>query len=277
MKFKQALLATLLGSSLFPAITLAAKQPDGALVLQKNTESVFTPEQEARIGQVAADYLVTHPEILVQVSQKLQAQYQEQQMKGLATAAVTHHAALTQDKNTPSYGPADAKVIVVEFFDYQCVYCSHLAPIMKNVMKANSQARFVFKELPIFAGRWENSLKAAETGLQIWHQKGAEAYLHYHNNIFATGHNEGKLTSDDIQKAAASVKFNAKIAPEVKSVLENINRLVQQLKITGTPAIIVIPAEGATPENTTVIPGMSNEKQIQEAIDHAIGKQKQTG
>ncbi|EAY8179401.1 DsbA family protein, partial [Salmonella enterica] len=30
--------------------------------------SVFTPEQEARIGQVAADYLLAHPDILVQVS-----------------------------------------------------------------------------------------------------------------------------------------------------------------------------------------------------------------
>ncbi|MGF6567331.1 hypothetical protein ABIE05_003931 [Kosakonia cowanii] len=33
---------------------------------------VFTPEQEARIGEIAADYLLAHPEVLVQVSQKLQ-------------------------------------------------------------------------------------------------------------------------------------------------------------------------------------------------------------
>ena len=35
-------------------------------------QPVFSPEQEARIGEIAADYLVSHPEILVTVSQKLQ-------------------------------------------------------------------------------------------------------------------------------------------------------------------------------------------------------------
>ncbi|MEX8626691.1 DsbA family protein, partial [Salmonella enterica] len=45
---------------------------------EKNDQpaSVFTPEQEARIGEIAADYLLAHPDILVQVSQRLQAQQQ---------------------------------------------------------------------------------------------------------------------------------------------------------------------------------------------------------
>lgn len=34
----------------------------------------FTPEQEARIGEIAADYLLARPDVLVQVSQKLQQQ-----------------------------------------------------------------------------------------------------------------------------------------------------------------------------------------------------------
>jgi hypothetical protein len=37
-----------------------------------------TPEQEARIGKVAADYLLVHPEFLMEVSQKLQQQQHEQ-------------------------------------------------------------------------------------------------------------------------------------------------------------------------------------------------------
>lgn len=35
--------------------------------------SPFTPAQEARIGEVAADYLIAHPEVLVMVSKPLQA------------------------------------------------------------------------------------------------------------------------------------------------------------------------------------------------------------
>lgn len=106
----------------------------------------FTPEQEARIGKIAADYLVAHPEVLLQASQKLQ-QIQEQQQASAATQAVLKNAAaLTQDKNTPTYGPKEGKVTVIEFFDYQCVYCSRLAPVMEQVIKENPQTRFAFKE-----------------------------------------------------------------------------------------------------------------------------------
>lgn len=42
-------------------------------VVQASTpQPVFTPEQEARKVEVASEYLVTHQEILVAVSQKLQ-------------------------------------------------------------------------------------------------------------------------------------------------------------------------------------------------------------
>ncbi|MCL7701606.1 thioredoxin domain-containing protein, partial [Klebsiella pneumoniae] len=161
---------------LLPAMASAADAP-----------ATFTPEQEAQIGKIAADYLVAHPEVLLQASQKLQ-QIQAEQQASAATQAVLKNAALlTQDKNTPTYGPANGKVTVIEFFDYQCVYCSRLAPVMEQVIKAHPQTRFAFKEWPIFGGRWESSLEAAKTGLQIYQQKGADAYLTYHNGIYATG------------------------------------------------------------------------------------------
>ncbi len=99
----------------------------------------FTPEQEARIGEIAKDYLLAHPEVLVEVSQKLQAQQQEKQQQAMTAAVVQNQAALLNDKGTPSYGPADAKVTVVEFFDYQCIYCARLAPELEKVIKANQR------------------------------------------------------------------------------------------------------------------------------------------
>lgn len=193
---------------------------------------VFTPEQEARIGEIAKDYLLAHPEVLVEVSQKLQAQQQEKQQQAMTAAVIQHQAALLNDKGTPSYGPADAKVTVVEFFDYQCIYCARLAPELEKVMKANPGVRFVFKELPIFGTRWPASLMAAKTGLQIYQQKGSEAYLQYHNAVYATGHNEGKLTDADITAAAKAVKLDVKTAPDVQGTLEGIGALAQQLGLT---------------------------------------------
>lgn len=50
-----------------------------SMALASAPQPVFTPEQEAKIGEIAAEYLVAHPEVLVVVSQKLQEQQEARQ------------------------------------------------------------------------------------------------------------------------------------------------------------------------------------------------------
>nr|WP_236708951.1 hypothetical protein [Pantoea ananatis] len=94
----------------------------------------------------------------------------------------------------------------------------------------------------------------------------------FHNGIYRTGHNEGKLTAEDIEKAViaagagkASDDSNAASDP----IIENNADLAEMLCLTGTPGIIVMPAENATPDNTTVIPGVVSEQVMQQAIARA--------
>ncbi|MGU5760159.1 DsbA family protein [Aeromonas hydrophila] len=243
----------------------------GAAGATEKSAAAFTLKQEASIGEIAKDYLLAHPEVLVEVSQKLQSQQQEKQQQAMTTAVIQNQAALLNDKGTPSYGPADAKVTVVEFFDYQCVYCARLAPVLEKVIKANPDVRFVFKEFPIFGQRWPASLSAAITGLQVWKQKGGDAYLQYHNAIYATGHNEGELTDADISMAAKAVKFDAKAAPDVQGALDGINTLAQLMGFNGTPALIVLPSVGASADSVTVIPGYTSAETLQQFIEYVAG------
>jgi len=236
--------------------------------------SPFTPAQEARIGAVAADYLIAHPEVLVKVSEALQARQEAAAMKRLTAGALAFQTELLHDTKAPSYGPADAKVVVTLFFDYQCVYCSHLAPVLTKVMKANPQVRFVFREWPIFGDRWPASRLAAETGLKVWQQKGAEAYLAYHNKLYATGHNEGALTANDIRTAAGAVKVDPSATAKDKDVQAELTltgQLARNIGLTGTPGLVVMPATGATAETVTVIPGMTDRAVLQMAINNAAG------
>lgn len=240
--------------------------------LQANADALptFTPEQQAQIGKIAADYLVAHPEVLVQVSQKLQEQQQEQQQQALLTNVLANQQALLADKNTPAVGPQDAKVAVIEFFDYQCVYCSHLAPELEAAMKQSPQVKYLFKDWPIFADRWENSLKAAERGLAVWQQKGAKAYITYHNAIYHTGHFEGALTDNDIVAATKAAGAAADIqAKDSQGIFSANNALAQKIGLTGTPGLIIMPAKGANAENTTVLPGAVSAEEISAAIARA--------
>ncbi|ARF52403.1 DsbA family protein [Pantoea stewartii] len=232
-------------------------------------QPVFSPEQETRIGEIAADYLVAHPEILVTVSQKLQVQQQQRQQTRYALSVMENQDALLHDRDTPAFGPDNAKVAVIEFFDYQCVFCSGFAPELEKVMKAQPDVRYIFKEWPIFGNRWEVSLQAAQLGLSVWKEKGPQAYVTYHNAVYATGHNEGKLTADDIRGAAVKAGLNTPERADNTPLLEKNSNLAEALGLTGTPGIIVMPVSGATPATITVFPEAVTAEKLQAAIRKA--------
>lgn len=222
----------------------------------------FTPEQEARIGEIAADYLLAHPEVLVQVSQKLQQQHHAREQLAMSLKVMDNQAALLRDADTPVTGPAGAKVAVI-------VFCSRLAPGMEQVMKTRPDVRYIFKEWPIFAAKWETSSLAAQYGIGVWKAKGAAGYLTYHNGIYHTGHIEGDLTREDIRAAAHAAGVGTLNAVDHAPVLEKNDALAQALGLTGTPGLIVMPVENATPETITVFAGLASPEQILTAIDKA--------
>lgn len=235
-------------------------------------EPLFTPEQEARIGEVAKTWLLNHPEFLIEVDQKLQKIQYDEQMKAMTTAAIQHQDELLNDKTVPAIGPENAKVAVIEFFDYQCSVCARQAPVIQSLMKNNPQVRFIFKEWPIFGYRWKPSFEAAETGLRIWQQKGGDAYMSYHNALFASGHIEGALTHKDVTKATSAAGAGKLKNNDTLGTLSRTDILAKNSGFQGTPGIIVMPVAGATEETVTVFPGGAMESMLQDAIDKAQGQ-----
>ncbi|HIF9132701.1 TPA: thioredoxin domain-containing protein [Photobacterium damselae] len=214
----------------------------------------FSSVQKAQIEKIASDYIIAHPEILVKASETLQKQQMEQQQQAAVSAIIQNTDKLINDKATPFVGPKDAKVNVIEFFDYQCMYCSKIAPVVKELQKANPNVRFIFKETPIFANRWEASKYAADMGNWIFEQKGSAAYEQYHNAIFATRKDEGNLTKVDVDTAAKSVGVDTTKMNLDNSFMQNF-KLFSELGFQGTPALIVMPTENANKDNVKVING----------------------
>lgn len=235
----------------------------------EHTADKFTPEQEEQIGAIAKRYLLAHPEVLLEVSEKLDILQHEKLIKAITAAVVQRQDALLNDPAIPAAGPADAKVALIEFFDYQCVMCARQAPVIQSLMQTHPEVRYIFMEWPIFASRWEPSLTAAETGLMIWRQKGADAYLAYHNALFATGHQEGKLTQADIKKAASTAGRPKGKPNSMLDVVARTDALAQNLGFQGTPGLIVMPISGANADNVSVFPGVANASALQAAIKRA--------
>lgn len=237
-----------------------------------DTGSNFSPAQQQEIQKITEQWLTAHPEILVKMSQELQQRQQKAQQTQLSDGVVKLAAQLQQVKGIPHAGPEDASVIVTEFFDYQCVFCHRDAPIVEKLMQDNPKVKFVFRDWPIFAGQYPLSNTAALTGIGIYREAGADAYLKYHNGIFATGHDEGKLTEQDIADVAAKAAGKALKLDNLKSYTATIDKndlLAKAIGANGTPLFIVMPASHASSENITVLPRAASLDELQAAINHA--------
>ena len=83
-----------------------------------------------------------------------------------------NQVALLRVADTLETGPAGAKIAVIEFFDYQCVFCSRLAPGVEQVMKA-ALTCVISSKSGRFAPKSEASSLAAQYGMGICKAKGA--------------------------------------------------------------------------------------------------------
>ena len=82
----------------------------------------------------------------------------------------------------PSKGPADARVTVVEYSDFQCPHCRELYVNLKTIEPEYPQVRFVFKDFPITQIHpWAET---AAIGARCAFMQSPAAFWTVHNSIF---------------------------------------------------------------------------------------------
>src|SRR4029077_8715052 len=93
----------------------------------------------------------------------------------------------------PSKGPADAKVTIVEFSDYQCPHCRQLYLAMQSIEQKFPQVRVVYKDFPLAAIHpW--AMTAAVAG-QCAFEQSPEAFWIVHDLIFE---NQDVISSENV-------------------------------------------------------------------------------
>jgi protein-disulfide isomerase len=85
----------------------------------------------------------------------------------------------------PSLGPDDAKIVIVEFSDFQCPYCRrfHEETYQALLDAYPSQIRFVYRNLPLPATMHPDAMSAAVASLCANDQN---AYWDYHEKLFSS-------------------------------------------------------------------------------------------
>ena len=123
-----------------------------------------TPEREGGDRGVMHDYILANPEVLDEAMKALQAAARG---GGEGQAGGGNHQHSRQLFNSPHQmvlGNPEGAITLVEFFDYNCGYCSRALPDMTALIEANPDLRVVMKEFPILS---EGSVEAARISVAV--------------------------------------------------------------------------------------------------------------
>jgi len=220
----------------------------------------FTPAQKKAIESVIHDYLLNHPDVLLEAVQAADDKMKTDAHDKAAKALTDRHHDIFDDPASPAAGNPHGDVTMVEFFDYRCPYCKQVEPALGSLLGADRRLRFVYKEFPVLG---PVSTTAARAALAAKKQGKYDAF---HAAMMAA---KGQINDQAVYDVAGSVGLDLDrlkrdmAAPETESQLKANLDLAEALDIRGTPAFII---------GDQIIPGAVGLDALKQAIADARGK-----
>ncbi len=154
------------------------------------------------------------------------------------------------DSKRASFGPADAKVTIVEYSDFQCPFCARAANTMDEVMKKyGKDVRLIYKHLPFKP----NAEPAARYYEAIAIQDAGKAKK-FHDILYANQKKiyEGEAYLKSVVKEVGADQGQIDKTKDSAEVTRRINEdraEAEKFQISGTPGFIVngVTVKGAYP------------------------------
>jgi protein-disulfide isomerase len=223
------------------------------------------PLTKAEIEQIVKDYIMQHPDVVLDSVRQYQERARADQRKRAQDAVTAKGTELYLDGSSPATVPAaqagDA-ISMVEFFDYRCGYCKRVQPALKKVLADNPHVRLVFKEFPILGPESTMASKAALASVK------QNKYVPFHDALMTS---QLPLTSENIDKIAASVGIDVAAmkkdmeSPEIEVLLAKNRELATALGVEATPSFVIA---------GEVVPGAIDASAFQQLIRKAESQKK---
>lgn len=209
--------------------------------------------EKAEVRTIIEQYLMENPELVRDVLTNLAQREQRAELdRALAVAR--------QDEEDGLMGNPNGDVTIYEFSDYNCGYCKRVFNDLRQVLSEDPNVELRVKEFPILS---DSSVVAARAGLAAQRQGKFEAF---HVIMMQS---VGGITEQSIQDAALLAGLDMKQFAKdrqdgaIDARLSVNSTLARQLKLTGTPALII---------GDVVVPGAISAAQIKELVAVARSK-----
>jgi protein-disulfide isomerase len=141
----------------------AAEMTEGEYLRSRIDEMVGEPEEGEIVklmsqyrSQLAEDDLQARAQIVQALTQR-EKQQRSQELRQVLFAEAGVEILIEPPRvevavadGTPARGPVDAPIVLVEYTDFQCPFCTRIQPTLNELMKRyDGQIRHVFKNLPL--------------------------------------------------------------------------------------------------------------------------------
>lgn len=146
--------------------------------------------------------------------------------------------------DSPSVGPSNAKVTVVEFSDFECPHCQEMYSILKQIEPEFPQVRFVYKNFPLEQLHpW--AMSAALAGRCVY-KTSPSAFEKFQDSVFT---NQDALTADNAWDmltgyavaagASADALHSCMTDPATKSAVQADIAEGKSLDVESTPTFFI--------------------------------------
>jgi len=200
----------------------------------------FSADQREEIGKIVKDYLLTHPEVMQDVMAELEKRQQAAETEKHRSAIVENKATLFSSPHQVVLGNPQGSVTMVEFFDYNCGYCKRAMSDMLDLIKNDSNLKFVLKEFPVLG---EGSVDAARVAVAARMQDSSgKKYIEFHQKLLG-----GRGGADKMRALAVAKEVGFDMprlerdmgSDEVKKTIDENMKLAEALGVNGTPSYVV--------------------------------------
>lgn len=222
------------------ALAIAFAAPAGAqqTMTAKPAQTSFDEAESRAIEAIVHDYLVTNPEVLLEVMDALETKRAAQQLASQKQAIADTGPALFETPEGTALGNPEGDVTVVEFFDYNCSFCRKAMADMDALIETDSDVRFILKEIPVLGPQ---SVGAATVSL-AFRELAPEKYAEFHRVLLGA-----RGVADEAKALAVAEDFGISEeqlrpvmgSPAVKAALQEADQLANTLAINGTPSYVI--------------------------------------
>jgi protein-disulfide isomerase len=200
----------------------------------------FSAAQAREIENIVKNYLVQHPEVLQEAMEALDRRQKEAEAEKARVTIKDNKATIFNSTHQVVLGNPQGKVTMVEFFDYNCAFCKRALGDMLDLLKTDSDLKFVLKEFPVLG---PGSVEAAHVAVAARMQDpSGKKYMEFHQKLLGSRGPADKMralaVAKDIGFDMARLEKDMN-SDEVRATIEENIKLADALGVSGTPTYVV--------------------------------------